>query len=244
MRRDAAIPLQVNGLRAGVRLVRIRAFEKPGSPNAGPLLWVRFFFSGAMNVAHERLTGLDRERVLGAVLPVLSAHGVDAVELVWRTDRGGWVFEVTLERPGSRIPGEGITLDLCSEISRDLSAALDVADVIPHSYRLEVGSPGVDRALYGASDYERFAEQPARLKLRHPYAGQGVVRGILKGLDETGRVRIELASGEVAAIELSEIESARLVFVPAGGSLHGRAAPRRGASGRGPKAGRPQGTNR
>jgi len=67
---------------------------------------------------------------------------------VWRTDRSGWLLEVTVERPDSTIPGAGVTVDLCSEISRDLSAALDVADVIQQRYRLEVGSPGLERALY------------------------------------------------------------------------------------------------
>jgi len=78
-----------------------------------------------MSIAHEKLAGLDRECVLGAVLPVLRAHRVEGVELVWRTDRGGWVLELTVERPDSRLPGAGVTIDLCSEISRDISAALD-----------------------------------------------------------------------------------------------------------------------
>jgi ribosome maturation factor RimP len=177
-----------------------------------------------MNVAHEKLDGLDRERVLGAVGPVLAAHGVDAVELVWRTDRGGWLLEVTVERPGSRLPGEGVTIDLCSDISRDLSAALDVADAIPHRYRLEVGSPGLERALYGAGDYARFSGQLARVKLRDPHAGQYVLHGTLHGLDEDGHVVVELATTELVPLSLSNIENARLVFEMGGGS-NGRGKP-------------------
>lgn len=165
-----------------------------------------------MHVAHEKLAGLDRDRVIAAVGPVLTAHGVDAVELVWRTDRNGWVLELTVERPGSRIPGEGITLDLCSEISRDLSRALDVADVIPHRYRLEVGSPGVERALYDVDDFSRFSGRPARLKLREPVAGQRVVYGTLQGLDEVGSVLVQLPTSELARLDREAIESARLVF--------------------------------
>lgn len=164
-----------------------------------------------MSVAHEKLHGLDRERVLAVVEPVLRAHGVEGVELVWRTERGQWVLVVTVERPDSRIPGEGITLDVCSEISRDLSAALDVADVIPQHYRLEVGSPGVERALYSARDYERFAGQLARLKLREPIDGQYVVRGTLHGLDERGQALLETERGELS-VELANITSSRLVF--------------------------------
>jgi ribosome maturation factor RimP len=186
-------------------------------------------------VAHEKLTGLDRDRVIAAVEPVLRAHGVEAVELVWKTDRGGWLLELTIERPDSRLPGAGVTIDLCSDISRDLSAALDVADVIPHAYRLEVGSPGLDRALYGRRDYERFAGQLAKLKLKEPQPdGQRVVEGTLHGLDDGGRVELETSKG-LLTFELENIESARLVFdwntgskgKPKGGkSAHRRASSR------------------
>lgn len=179
-----------------------------------------------MNIACEKLTGLDRERVLAAVEPVLSAHGVDAVELLWRTDGGGRVLELTVEKPAARLPGEGITVDLCAEISRDLSAALDAEDVIPYRYRLEVGSPGLERALYGARDYARFSGQPARLKLKEAHAGQRVLFGTLHGLDEDGRVVLELESSELVQLSLDGIESARLVFQmgdAGGGHKPGRA---------------------
>jgi ribosome maturation factor RimP len=165
-----------------------------------------------MSIAHEKLAGLDRDAVLGAVLPVLRAHRVEGVELVWRTDRGGWLLELTIERPEARTPGAGVTIELCSEIARDISAALDVADCIPHAYRLEVGSPGVERALYAARDYERFAGQSAKLKLREAIDGQRVVRGALSGLDEQGRVLVRTERGELMALELGQIENAHLLF--------------------------------
>jgi ribosome maturation factor RimP len=193
-----------------------------------------------MTVAHEKLAGLDRQRVLDAVLPVLSAHAVDAVELVWRTDRSGWLLEVTLERPESRVPGEGVTLELCTEISRDLSAALDVADAIPHRYRLEVGSPGLERALYNARDYARFAGQFARLKLKAPLEGQHVLRGTLHGLDEGGNVLLESEQGAIVPLPLDGIESARLVFQMGGAGAPGGKGPSGRASGSRARAQRPQ----
>jgi ribosome maturation factor RimP len=192
-----------------------------------------------MNVAHERLDGIDRERVLAAVAPVLSAHAVDAVELLWRMDGGGRVLEVTLERPGSRIPGEDITLELCSKVSRDLSAALDVAEAIPERYRLEVGSPGLERALYGAGDFERFSGQFARVKLKQAHLGQYVLRGTLQGLDPSGQVLLTIETGEAARLLLENIESARLVFQMGGTSAQGGKHPRGRAVGRGPQGQRP-----
>jgi ribosome maturation factor RimP len=164
-----------------------------------------------MTFAHEKLPGIDRDRLVAAVEPILVAHGVEGVELLWHTDRGARVLKVTLECPGSRIPGQGITVDLCSEISRELSAALDVTDVVPGHYRLEVGSPGLERALYTTADYARFAGQLARLKLREAVDGEHVLRGTLHGLDAESRVLIATPRGEVG-IDLALIDHARLVF--------------------------------
>ncbi|HEX9621979.1 MAG TPA: ribosome maturation factor RimP [Polyangiaceae bacterium] len=194
-----------------------------------------------MLVAHEKLLGLDRERVLAAVLPVLRAHHVEGVELLWRTDRDGRVLELTVEHPTARRPGEGITVELCSEISRDLSTALDVADVIPGSYRLEVGSPGLERALYRREDYARFAGQRARLRLATPLDGQRSFDGVLHGVDDTGGVLLETGRG-LLNVDFATISSARLVFEwgrpsPERASRRGTRRPRtgRGQPSRAPK---------
>lgn len=177
-----------------------------------------------MTIAHEKLPGLDRERVLAAVEPILAAHRVDGVELVFKTDRGGWVLELTIEKSGERMPGAGITVDLCSEISRELSMALDVADCIPHRYRLEVGSPGVERSLYSLSDYERFAGQPAKLKLKQPRNSEYVIMGALHGLSPDKRVAIQTERGELIELALDEIDNGHLVFDwKSGGSRPGGA---------------------
>jgi len=173
-----------------------------------------------MRIAHEKLAGLDREKIVSALEPVLQVHGVDCVELVWRTDRGESLLEVTIERPDTRDPGAGVTLDLCTDISRDLSAALDAADCIDRHYRLEVGSPGVERALYDAHDYERFAGHDAKLKLKKPLRGEYVVSGTLDGLDD-GKIAISVR-GARSLIELADVDKAHLVFSwkrdkPAGG---------------------------
>ncbi|MBK7581581.1 MAG: ribosome maturation factor RimP [Myxococcales bacterium] len=186
-------------------------------------------------IAHDRLPGLDRERMLAAVEPVLRAHGVEGVELIWRTDRSGWLLELTIERPGTRVPGEGVTLALCTDVSRDLSAALDVAEVLTHAYRLEVGSPGLDRALYSGDDYARFAGQTAKLKLREALDGQKVVHGTLHGLNDSGQVELETDKG-LCSLELENIESGRLTFSWGGNARKGKSkgkGPARRASGHG-----------
>jgi ribosome maturation factor RimP len=181
-----------------------------------------------MKIAHEKLTGLDRDTVVNAIAPVLSAHGVDCVELVWRSDRGERVLEVTVERPGTTEPGAGVTLDLCTDISRDLSTALDVADCISQRYRLEVGSPGLERALYGIEDFRRFSEHSARVKLKEPVRGQYVLVGTLGGIGDDGQLTLVVRE-EPVVLDPTSIDQARLVFEwrrgePRGGHMPGRSA--------------------
>lgn len=163
-----------------------------------------------MPFACEKLRDLDRQALLAAIDPVLFAHRVHGVELIWRTDQRGWVLYLTVERPGFT-PGAGVTLDECSELSRDLSLALDVANVIPNAYRLEVGTPGLERQLYGLEDYRRFAGQTARVKLRQPIEGQRLLRGGLLGLSDDQRIIINTDNG-IFEVPLQDVDSAQLVF--------------------------------
>jgi len=170
-----------------------------------------------MTVLFTKLPGLDEARLLEVIVPILRAHHVAGVELIWRTDHKGHVLELTVEKPDARTPGAGITIDVCSEISRDLSVALDLADVIRSAnYRLEVGSPGLDRPLHTLDEYRRFAGQLAKLKLKAPlgqdgFVGQKVLRGTLFGVTDDGHISIETERGTVS-IGIDEVQSARLVF--------------------------------
>ena len=165
-----------------------------------------------MRLPHEKLPGLDRERVLAIVEPVLRAHGVDGVEIIWQTQRGEHVLKLTVERQGTQASsGAGVNLDTCGEISRDLANAFDVSDVFPGHYRLEVGTPGLDRALYIAADYTRFSGRLAKLKLAEAVDGQKVFEGRLRGLTEANEVKLEVADVE-RLIPFETVASARLVF--------------------------------
>ena len=182
-------------MRRWLQSARSKSWVDPAS--ADPLFRVRFFFSNAQRSPatkpHEHCARkADRSR------PRASARRGRAGALgAWRRcgrarcgvpTRGGRVLELTIERPGTRARRRH-HLDLCAEISRDLSAALDVADCIPQRYRLEVGSPGVERALYRARDYERFAGQAARLKLKEPLRASTCCSAPSTASTDDGRVR-------------------------------------------------------
>ena len=171
--------------------------------------------------AFEKLPGLPRDRIVEAIAPVLRAHGLAGVELVWRTDGQGRVLQVTLESAsaleGAALegaaaePGAGVTLDVCSKVSRDLSTALDVLELIDGKYRLEVGSPGLERRLYTLADYRRFSGRLAKLKLASAVEGQYVLLGKLNGVDAEERVLITV-DGVERAVRLDDVRSGQLAI--------------------------------
>ena len=79
---------------------------------------------------------------------------------------------------------ESVSVADCSNVSRDLSALLDVEDLIPGAYTLEVSSPGLDRPLRSRADYERFVGRYAKLVVREAVAGQTFFRGRLAGVED------------------------------------------------------------
>ena len=161
------------------------------------------------------LHGIDRDALHGVVDPVARAHGAEVVDMELKPDRGRWILRVYVEKAGAAANNlstrdAAVDLDLCANVSRDLSPALDVADLIPHAYFLEVSSPGVERPLRVARDFVRFTGQKAKLKLRESVDGQRVLIGILDGV-QGGSVRVKEGS-RIHEAPLSSIESARLIF--------------------------------
>jgi ribosome maturation factor RimP len=111
---------------------------------------------------------------------VLEGMGRELVEVQFRREGHGWVLRLFIDGP------DGVTIDDCAAVSRAISTWLDVEDLIEHAYHLEVSSPGLERPLKKASDYERFSGRKARIKLREPLNDQKVYRGTIEDVDEQG----------------------------------------------------------
>jgi len=116
----------------------------------------------------------------------------------------------TLQIMAERIDDTPMTVDDCTEISRSVSALLDVADPIAGAYMLEVSSPGIDRPLTRAEDYDRFAGFEAKVELDRPLDGRKRFRGRILGRADD-QVRIAAESGEVN-LPLADIAKAKLVI--------------------------------
>ena len=104
---------------------------------------------------------------------------------------------------------EGIDIDDCEAVSRQVSAILDVEDPLPGHYTLEVSSPGLDRTLTKPAHFQRFMGEDVRVKLRFPLAGRRNFRGALTSADEEN-IEVEV-DGESHKLPIATIESARLV---------------------------------
>lgn len=116
----------------------------------------------------------------------------------------GRVLRLFIDKPEKP---RGIDIDDCTLVSNQLTRVLAVENV---DYdRLEVSSPGLDRPLTKAADYERFAGSEIHLKLRLPMNGRRNFNGVLQGLQD-GKVRLQIDSGEVE-LELGNVDKARLV---------------------------------
>ena len=175
-----------------------------------------------MSISRAIREDIDRDALLRVVEPVARAHAAEVVDLEFRSEPSGWVLRLFVEKLGASDKNlstrdAAVDLELCAAISRDLSPALDVADLISHAYHLEVSSPGVERPLRHERDFARFAGQKAKLKLlRSPDARRGeargsrVVVGVLGGVVD-GKIRIT-DGRDVLEVPLRDVEAARLVF--------------------------------
>jgi len=124
------------------------------------------------------------------------------------------VLQIMAERLTDAPNDGGFTVEDCAEISRAVSAILDVEDPIPSAYTLEVSSPGLDRPLTRLKDYERFRGFEARVELSAPLEGRKRFRGRLLGLEgEQVKLRAEAAEGgEEWTLPFAMISSAKLVL--------------------------------
>src|SRR6266545_1164491 len=130
-------------------------------------------------------TGDVVEQVRHAASRVASGYGLEIFDVQFRREAAGMVLRVQIDRPGPAAHAEeSVSVDDCAKVSRDLSAVLDVEDVVPAAYILEVSSPGLDRPLRTADDYRRFAGRRAKVVTREPVDGQTFLRGTLGGIDE------------------------------------------------------------
>ena len=122
------------------------------------------------------MSGLP-ENVESQIDKIVSSEGLELVHIDYHRQGRGFLLRVDIDKEG------GVTLDDCQNISQQVSAMLDVEDVIPAEYELQVSSPGLDRKFYKQSDYQKFLGRLVRVKTETPIRGLHVIVGRLKEFD-------------------------------------------------------------
>ena len=148
---------------------------------------------------------MDANRQVAELIePTLGDMGFELVRVLLH---GGQ--RPTLQVMAERADRAPMTVEHCAEISRAVSAVLDVADPIAGAYRLEVTSPGLDRPLTRRADFERFRGFEARVETELPIEGRRRFRGRLLGVVDD-QLRLQLEDGE-QAIPYAGIRKAKLI---------------------------------
>jgi ribosome maturation factor RimP len=145
------------------------------------------------------------DRVQAIAERVTIDHGLELVHAEVAGPDNKPIVRIFIDKPN------GVTHRDCSEVSLHVGTVLDVEDFIHASYTLEVSSPGLERGLYKAQDYERFAGRSAKLKTRRPINGQRNFRGRLLGINGEEVLFEDRTSGRVE-IPLDSIAKANLEF--------------------------------
>ena len=141
---------------------------------------------------------------------VAASYGLDIFDVQFRREAPGMILRVQIDRPGPAASAEeSVSVEDCARVSRDLSAVLDVEDVVPTAYTLEVSSPGLDRPLRRPDDYRRFAGRRAKVVMRERVDGQGFFKGRLGGVDGA-EVVIDADDGRTHRVPLNLIARANL----------------------------------
>ena len=167
---------------------------------------------------------LDVDRVRAIADRVAASSGLEILDVELVGGGKARMLRVFLDKPGAgNDPLAGVTHEDCANFSREFGTILDVEDVMPGSYTLEVSSPGLDRKLVKAADFARFTGSRVRLMTRDPVNNHRHFEGRLERF-ENGRLTLDLsvashksrkkmgdAAGKKIEIDFANVEKANLV---------------------------------
>jgi ribosome maturation factor RimP len=166
-----------------------------------PIEWAKAHFF----VGFERMREMLASKLEEIARRVAESEGMELVEVQVLGGGKSRLVRIAIDKPA------GISHADCELISHQVSAILDVEDLIPGHYTLEVSSPGVERKLLKPNDYQRFEGKKARVALREPVENQRHWEGTLAGFDQ-GVISLESSPGKVIRFRYDQVEKASLKF--------------------------------
>lgn len=148
------------------------------------------------------------EQVETLLTPSIEDMGFNVVQVKLLDGSKSKLLQIMAEKPDGTM-----NVDHCAEISHRVSAILDVEDIIPGQYRLEISSPGIDRPLVRHADYQTYLGHLAKIELALPVGGRKRFTGTLHAL-EGDQLTLDV-DGKPVVLELTDVQSAKLVLTDA-----------------------------
>lgn len=142
------------------------------------------------------------QTVESVILPVIEDLGLELVDIEYRREGKGWVLRIFIDKEG------GITVDDCTGVSHQVGDLIDIDDLIPNAYCLEVSSPGLDRPLKKEQDFIKYKERQIQLNTFAPIDTRRNFKGTIKDFRE-GVLFLD-AQGIHYEIPLDNIAKAKL----------------------------------
>jgi ribosome maturation factor RimP len=147
--------------------------------------------------------GLSSGKLTSLLQPLVEDLGYEFVGIEHSSNPKNPVLVIYIDK------SDGIAVEDCARVSREIAAMMDVEDPIPGQYQLEVSSPGLDRPLFTLSQFQQFTGEVAQIALFAPRDGRRKFKGKILGTEE-GQVKMEQDGVEVT-LDLGNIAKARLV---------------------------------
>jgi ribosome maturation factor RimP len=149
-------------------------------------------------------SGTIAEQIIMFIEPVLEEMGFELVDVEYLGAGGRTVLRIYMDRPG------GVTIDDCARVSREIGVLIDVKNLIPQRYVLEVSSPGLNRRLKNERDFAWAIGKRVKVRMKSPLEGRRNFAGRLTRV-KSGMIVIAADGGE-AMLPIGEIEKANLVY--------------------------------
>ena len=145
------------------------------------------------------------DKVKSLIQPTVTALGFELWGVIYQSQGARTVLQVLIDGP------DGINVDDCAKVSRQVNSLLDVEMPKLGRYVLEVSSPGLDRPLFELNQYQRSIGKKVKLKLIEPMNGARNMLAELVGVTDDGIINVNL-DGQIVSIPLTKIHTARIVF--------------------------------
>lgn len=131
------------------------------------------------------MSGTIEDRIYDLVCPLIESMGATLWGIRYKTSHTRALLQIFIEHE------DGVSADLCGDITHVLSPALDAADIIAPAYTLEVSSPGLDRILFTLDQVRDYKDHTLRAELRIPFMGRRKLEGLLLSVSDDGTLVID-----------------------------------------------------